>query len=100
MTFLGEGDLAGARGVLRALPKDTDPTAVAVLMALSGDLYWVLDDAQQRLLLSLSPAPFGDDRSLWGDRKSTRLNSRSQSNLVCRLLLEKQNTTDSRRCRP
>jgi len=66
MTFLGEGDLAGARGVLRALPKDTDPTAVAVLMALSGDLYWVLDDAQQRLLLSLSPAPFGDDRSLWG----------------------------------
>src|SRR5437879_9290611 len=66
MTFLGEGDLAGARGVLRALPKDTDPTAVAVFMALDGDLYWVLDDAQQRLVLSLSPAPFGDDRSLWG----------------------------------
>jgi len=66
MTFLGEGDLAGARGVLRALPKDTDPTAVAVFMALDGDLYWVLDDAQQRLLLSLSPAPFGDDRSAWG----------------------------------
>ena len=67
MTFLGEGDLAGARGVLRALPKDTDPTAVAVFMALDGDLYWVLDDAQQRLLLSLSPAPFGDDRSAWGN---------------------------------
>src|SRR5205809_3289656 len=66
MTFVGEGDLAGARGVLRALPKDTDPTAVAVFMALDGDLYWVLDDAQQRLLLSLSPAPFGDDRSAWG----------------------------------
>ena len=66
MTFLGEGDLAGARGVLRALPKDTDPTAVAVFMALDGDLYWVLDDAQQRLLLSLSPAPFADDRSAWG----------------------------------
>src|SRR2546426_2144260 len=66
MTFLGEGDLAGARGVLRALPKDTDPTAVAVFTALDGDLYWVLDDAQQRLLLSLSPAPFGDDRSAWG----------------------------------
>ena len=66
MTFVGEGDLAGARGVLRALPKDTDPTAVAVFMALDGDLYWVLDDAQQRLVLSLSPAPFGDDRSAWG----------------------------------
>src|SRR5256886_17081723 len=66
MAVLGEGDLAGARGVLRAPPKDTDPTAVAVFVALDGDLYWVLDDAQQRLLLSLSPAPFGDDRSAWG----------------------------------
>src|SRR2546430_16477601 len=66
MTFLGEGDLAGARGVLRALPKDTDPTAVAVFVALDGDLHWVLDDAQQRLLLSLSPPPFGDVRSAWG----------------------------------
>src|SRR2546427_2630433 len=29
------------------------------------------------------------------DRKSTRLNSRSQSNLVCRLLLEKKKNTTS-----
>ena len=27
---------------------------------------WVLDEAQQRLLLRLSPAPFGDDRATWG----------------------------------
>src|SRR2546430_11918951 len=29
----------------------------------------------------------------WIDRKSTRLNLQSQSNLVCRLLLEKKNQT-------
>ena len=31
-----------------------------------ADLYWVLDDAQQRLLLRLSPQPFGGDRAAWG----------------------------------
>jgi len=66
MTFLGEGDLAGARDVLRALPKDTDPAAMVVFIAGDEDLYWVLDDAQQRLLLSLSPARFGGDRAAWG----------------------------------
>jgi hypothetical protein len=35
-------------------------------MATYWDLYWVLDDTQQRLLLRLPPGPFGDDRLLWG----------------------------------
>src|SRR2546430_5369455 len=43
--------------------------------------------ASARLLRKL---PHGEIR---GDRKSTRLNSQSQSNLVCRLLLEKKKTT-------
>ena len=30
------------------------------------DLYWLLDDSQQQLLLRLSPSPFDDDRSAWG----------------------------------
>jgi tetratricopeptide (TPR) repeat protein len=30
------------------------------------DLFWVLDDAQQRLLLRLPPSAFDDDRSTWG----------------------------------
>ncbi|HEY8795948.1 MAG TPA: hypothetical protein VIM15_13500, partial [Gemmatimonadaceae bacterium] len=29
------------------------------------DLYWVLDEPQQQLLLRLSPAAFDDDRSSW-----------------------------------
>jgi serine/threonine-protein kinase len=62
---LAEGDLVKARAVLRAVPSDVDPTAVVAHIANWGDYYWVLDDAQQRLLLRLSPAPFGDDRAAW-----------------------------------
>jgi tetratricopeptide (TPR) repeat protein len=62
---LAEGNLAEARAVLRAVPSEVDPTALVAHIADWGDYYWVLDDAQQRLLLRLSPAPFGDDRAAW-----------------------------------
>jgi serine/threonine protein kinase/tetratricopeptide (TPR) repeat protein len=64
-THLAEGDLVKARTVLRGVPSDVDPTALVAHIANWGDYYWVLDDAQQRLLLRLSPAPFGDDRAAW-----------------------------------
>jgi serine/threonine-protein kinase len=63
---LSQGDLAGAREVLRAVPREVDPAALVAYIAAFDDLYWVLDDEQQRLLLRLSPAPFGDDRATWG----------------------------------
>jgi tetratricopeptide (TPR) repeat protein len=63
---LAQGDLTGARAVLRAVPREVDPATLVAYIANWGDLYWVLDDAQQRLLLRLSPAPFGDDRAAWG----------------------------------
>ena len=33
MTFLGEGDLAGARAVLKAAPKEVEPTALVAYLA-------------------------------------------------------------------
>jgi eukaryotic-like serine/threonine-protein kinase len=63
---LAQGDLSGARAVLGAVPRDVDPATLVAHIATWGDLYWVLNDAQQRLLLRLSPAPFGDDRAAWG----------------------------------
>jgi serine/threonine-protein kinase len=63
---LAQGDLTGARAVLRAVPRQVDPAALVAYVSTWDDLYWVLDDAQQRLLLRLSPAPFGDDRASWG----------------------------------
>ncbi|MFY9550507.1 MAG: protein kinase [Thermoanaerobaculia bacterium] len=65
MTFLGEGDLAGARAVLQATPKDVEPTALVAYMANFNDLVWVLDEQQRELLLRLTPSAFDDDRGTW-----------------------------------
>ena len=66
MVALAQGDLAGARAVLRAAPKEVDPTALVAFMATYNDLMWVLDEDQQRLLLRLTPSAFDDDRAHWG----------------------------------
>ena len=64
MVALAQGDLAGARAVLRAAPKEIDPTAIAAFLANYVDLMWVLDDAQQALLLRLGPSAFDNDRAM------------------------------------
>jgi serine/threonine-protein kinase len=66
MISLAQGDLAGARVVLDATPKEVDPAVLVAFFATYQDLYWVLDDAEQRLLLGLSPSAFDNDRALWG----------------------------------
>lgn len=65
MTFLQEGDLAGARAVMAAAPKEVEPTALVVFFAVGDDLYWVLDDAQRDVLLRLTPGAFDGDRGTW-----------------------------------
>jgi TolB-like protein/Flp pilus assembly protein TadD len=65
MTFLGQGDLAGARAVLEAAPKEIDRTALVAFVASSGDLVWVLDGEQRELLLRLTPTDFDGDRGQW-----------------------------------
>jgi len=64
MTFLGEGDLAGARAVLSAAPKEVEPTTLVAHMGTNG-LGWVLDEKQRELLLRLTPSAFEDDRADW-----------------------------------
>jgi serine/threonine protein kinase/tetratricopeptide (TPR) repeat protein len=66
MTYLAEGDLAGARAVLTATSKQVEPAALVALMAQYFELMWVLDDAGRRLLLSLKPASFDNDEASWG----------------------------------
>jgi TolB-like protein/Flp pilus assembly protein TadD len=65
MTYLGEGDLAGARAVLKAAPKKVEPTALVAYLANYQDLVWVLDEEQRELLLRLTPGAFDDDRGTW-----------------------------------
>ncbi len=65
MTFLVEGDLAGARSVLKAAPKEVEPTAIVSYLATYFDLVWVLDEEQRELLLRLTPSAFDNNRGFW-----------------------------------
>ena len=65
MTFLGEGNLDGARAVLNTVPKDVGPIELVAYMANVNDLVWILDERQRELLLRLTPSAFDDDRGIW-----------------------------------
>ena len=65
MMFLGQGDLAGARTVLKGTPREVEPTALVVFLAQYWDLVWLLDEGQQELLLHLTPGAFDEDRGTW-----------------------------------
>jgi TolB-like protein/Flp pilus assembly protein TadD len=65
MTFLGEGNLVGARAVLKAVPKDVGSIELVAYIANANDLVWVLDDQQRETLLQLTPSAFDDDRGTW-----------------------------------
>jgi len=66
--FLVRGDLEGAREFLRTSAERVNNVDELVAnLAVTEDLYWVLDDEWQELLLRLGPEPFGGaeaDRSL------------------------------------
>jgi tetratricopeptide (TPR) repeat protein len=63
---LAQGDLAHARAIINAAPTEVDPTALVAFVANYTDLIWVLDDAQQQLLLRLTPSAWEGDRGTWG----------------------------------
>jgi tetratricopeptide (TPR) repeat protein len=63
---LAQGNLARAQAVINAAPKEVDPTALVAFVANYTDLMWVRNEAQQRLLLRLTPSAFDDDRAIWG----------------------------------
>jgi eukaryotic-like serine/threonine-protein kinase len=64
--LLAQGDLPGARRVLEAAQREVEPTTLVAWIATYFDLYWVLNEEQQLLLLRLPPGPFNDDRLSWG----------------------------------
>ena len=82
-SYLGEGDLARARAVVRATMKEVEPTAFVAQLANIDDLVWLLDEEQTEILLRLTPSAFDDDRAIWamclaqayalrGDEKNVR----------------------------
>jgi TolB-like protein/Flp pilus assembly protein TadD len=61
MVALAEGDLAGARAIVRAAPRGVEPTALVSYIAQYWDLCWLLDADQQALLLRMPRAQFDND---------------------------------------
>ncbi len=55
MTYLMDGDLSSARGVLHDTTAHVDSSALFAYVATTYDLYWVLDDGEQRALLAMGP---------------------------------------------
>ena len=72
-THLMEGDLAGARAVLANAPPTLAQPALVAYFGNYQDMYWMLDDAQQQLLLRLTPSAFFDDRARLGRRDDADL---------------------------
>jgi serine/threonine protein kinase/tetratricopeptide (TPR) repeat protein len=57
---IAQGNLAEARQVIASTPASVDTEALLVFVATYWELYWVLDDAQQRRLLVAGPDAFAD----------------------------------------
>jgi serine/threonine-protein kinase len=63
MTLLAQGDLEGARRVIREAPAPFDPIMLAANFGQFCELSWALPEDLQALQLRLTPAPFTDRRT-------------------------------------
>ena len=64
--YVRRGDLAGARAAIRAAERRGVPmVAIAANLAGIQERGWVLEDADQRLVLRLTPTAFDNERSWW-----------------------------------
>jgi TolB-like protein/Flp pilus assembly protein TadD len=65
MVALAQGDLTGARAVVRKALTTVDSSALLAGFGTYWDLYWVLDEVQQQRLLALPASAFDNDRAGW-----------------------------------
>ena len=66
MIYLAQGDLPKARAVVRSALKQADPAVLVAFFGYAWDLYWVLEEPEQQLLLRLPPSAFDNNRASWG----------------------------------
>ncbi len=66
MIRLSQGDLAGARAIVETPPSEIPLTRLVAHFGTYYELFWILTDQQQQLLLRLPPGEFDDDRASWG----------------------------------
>jgi tetratricopeptide (TPR) repeat protein len=65
MVYVAQGNLEAAHEVIRQVSPAVKQSELVAYFANFWDMYWVLDDSQQRLVLGLGPDAFDSDRSVW-----------------------------------
>jgi len=65
MVYVAQGDVPGARAVMREVSPDVTGPELVAFFANYWDMYWVLDESQQQQALRLTPTDFDNDRSTW-----------------------------------
>ena len=66
MVHLARGELAAAQGLIASAPGSLARPALLAYMGTYNDLFWVLTDDDQQLMLRLPPSAFFDDPAAWG----------------------------------
>jgi serine/threonine-protein kinase len=66
LVALARGDRDSARAVIKAAASLIDAGTLFPFLAYYQDLYWVLNDAEQRQVLGAPLSAFSDDRGGWG----------------------------------
>jgi serine/threonine-protein kinase len=65
MIQVAQGNLAAARAVVGTAAAQIDPEIVLPFFANYQDFYWLLDEDQQRRVLTMAPSAFDNDRGIW-----------------------------------
>jgi serine/threonine-protein kinase len=65
MVYVAQGNLAAAQEVIRQVSPAVPAAALSAFFAYYWDMYWVLDDAHQQLVLSMDSTAFDNDRGAW-----------------------------------
>ena len=66
MVAVGRGDRSAADAAARAAASRIDAATLLPFLATYQDLYWLLDEEQQRQVLALPPSAFDGDPGVWG----------------------------------
>ncbi|HET8622715.1 MAG TPA: protein kinase [Gemmatimonadales bacterium] len=82
MAAVGRGERDSARAVIRRAARLIDPSALYSFVASYQDLYWVLDETQQREVLAAGPAVFDGDRGVWGMVRAQIYHDRGERRLA------------------
>jgi TolB-like protein/tRNA A-37 threonylcarbamoyl transferase component Bud32/tetratricopeptide (TPR) repeat protein len=65
IAYLMQGDLATTQSLIKATPPGVTRSELIAYLALYQDLYWVLEEADQRAVLNLPISAYDDDKAIW-----------------------------------